>query len=142
MTLLFLLLELLLFFLLFFLQVRQLNALNGSFSSSIWLLFTCCKRLKQNYPVGLFFLFHLHWTDTKEWEQETQLFDEQQTTNFGNVPVFKKRNLLTILTKSAPLHWADSVIKSPCPSVWVCLSVCAIGFSFFKGLSLALRSHD
>ena len=35
-------------------------------------------------------------------------------------------------------------IESPFPSVClcVCLSVCAIGCSFFRGLSLALRSHD
>ena len=34
---------------------------------------------------------------------------------------------------------ADSVIESPCLSV--CLSVCAIGYNFFRGLSLDLRSH-
>ena len=41
-------------------------------------------------------------------------------------------------------HWAELVIESPCPSVclFVCVSVCAIGCSFFRGLSLALRSHD
>ena len=32
------------------------------------------------------------------------------------------------------------VIESPCPDV--CLRICAIGCSFFQGLSLALRSHD
>ena len=38
-------------------------------------------------------------------------------------------------------NWADSVIESPCPSVNLWL--CAIGCSFcFRGLSLALRSHD
>ena len=37
-------------------------------------------------------------------------------------------------------HWADSVIESRCPSV--CLFVCAIGCSFFRGLSLALRLND
>ena len=38
---------------------------------------------------------------------------------------------------------ADSVIESPCPSVcqYVCLSVPS-GAIFFRGLSLALRSHD
>ena len=37
-------------------------------------------------------------------------------------------------------HWAKLVIESPCPCV--CLSVCAIGCSFFRGLSSAFRSHD
>ena len=37
-------------------------------------------------------------------------------------------------------HWAELVIESPCPDV--CLSVFAIGYSFFPGLSLALRSHN
>ena len=35
-----------------------------------------------------------------------------------------------------PALRAGSVIESPCPSI------CAIGCSFFRGLSLALRSHD
>ena len=37
-------------------------------------------------------------------------------------------------------HWAELVIESPCPCVWMC--VCAIRCSVFRGLSLALRSHD
>ena len=37
-------------------------------------------------------------------------------------------------------HWAELVIESPC--MCVCLFVCAIGCSFFLGLSLALRSQD
>ena len=49
----------------------------------------------------------------------------------------------TMFFSSFSLNWAhlaDSVIESPCPCV-NCLSVCAIGCSFFQGL-LALRSHD
>ena len=40
--------------------------------------------------------------------------------------------------------FTDSVIESPCTCVcpFVCVSVCAIRCSFFRGLSLALRSHD
>ena len=37
-------------------------------------------------------------------------------------------------------NWAELVIESPCPCVY--LSVYAIGCSFFRGLSLALRSHN
>ena len=42
-------------------------------------------------------------------------------------------------------QWADAVIESRCPSV--CLSVCLCvclrhRMQFFRGLSLALRSHD
>ena len=38
-------------------------------------------------------------------------------------------------------HWADSIIESLFPFMCV-LGVCAIGCSFFLGLSLVLRSHD
>ena len=50
-----------------------------------------------------------------------------------------------LFTESA--HWADSVIESRCP--FVCLSVCLFvcvcvpsPCNFFRGLSLAHRSHD
>ena len=48
---------------------------------------------------------------------------------------------LYIFTESAPLgRFSHRVPISVCLSV--CLSVCSIGCSFFRGLSLALISHD
>ena len=37
-------------------------------------------------------------------------------------------------------HWADLIIESRCP--YVCMSVCPFSCNFFRGLSLAVRSHD
>ena len=65
----------------------------------------------------------------------------------GVVPNIKKR--FSMFSQKVCLNliftnWAELVIESPCPYVcmYVCMDVCAIECSFFRGLSLALRSHD
>ena len=55
------------------------------------------------------------------------------------IPTFRRLTLIFRFSQTRP-HWAELVIELPCPCV--CLFVCAIGCSFFRGLSLALRSHD
>ena len=53
--------------------------------------------------------------------------------------IYTRQGTFYIFSPTRP-HWAELVIESPCPSV--CLCVCAIGCSFFRCLSLALRSQD
>ena len=66
------------------------------------------------------------------------------TCNFQKLKKFvqgkRMANFFQTFSLNRP-HWVDSVIESPCPSVW--MSVCPWYMcSFFLGLSLALRSHD
>ena len=57
-------------------------------------------------------------------------------SNFLSIVIFNLDIVYSLLFSPTRPHWAKLVIELLCPCV------CATGCSFFRGLSLALRSHD